>query len=107
MDRLELAGSVRAEQLPLTLPEYLALTDWTGRVHRPDKRGHIVGDPPAALKRLGMPEHQWQDQVFGIERRYWRAVGAVDALMAKARELGQCWLKGTGVARKLAKTVQR
>jgi REP element-mobilizing transposase RayT len=100
------AGSVRAEHLPLTLPEYLALTDWTGRVHRPDKRGRIVGDPPAALKRLDMPEHQWQDQVFGIERRYWRAVGAVDALMAKARELGQCWLKGAGVARKLAKTAK-
>ena len=41
--------------------------------------------------------------MFGIERRYWRAVGAVESLMAKARELGQCWLKGAGVARMLTK----
>jgi hypothetical protein len=50
-----------------------------------------------------MPEHQRQNQVVGIERRYWRAAGAVDALIANARELRQCWLKGAGVARKLAK----
>ena len=97
------AGSVRAEALPITLPEYLLLTDWTGRIARADKRGVIVGDPPAALKRLGIHMDQWQGQVFGIERRYWRAVGAVESLMAKARELGQCWLKGAGVARTLTK----
>jgi hypothetical protein len=33
---------------------------------------------------------QWSGKVFHIETRYWRAVGAVDALLAKARELGQC-----------------
>ncbi|MFN3843550.1 MAG: transposase [Rehaibacterium terrae] len=98
---LPVAGRVKAEGLPLTLPEYLALTDWTGRIARADKRGAIVGGPPAALRHLGIPSDQWQDQVFGIETRYWRAVGAVEALLAKARELGQCWLKGAGVMRKL------
>jgi hypothetical protein len=28
-------------------------------------------------------------------------VGTVDALLAKAEAMGQCWLKGLGVARKL------
>lgn len=38
----------------------------------------------------------------GIERDYWRAVGAVDALLDKARAMGQCWLKGLGVAKRVA-----
>jgi hypothetical protein len=33
----------------------------------------------------------------------WRAVGAVDALLAKAEAMGQCWLKGIGVARQRRK----
>jgi REP element-mobilizing transposase RayT len=90
-----LAGPAAAA-LPLSLHEYLDLVDLTGRIARPDKRGAI--DPAATplLRRLGLDAAQWSGQVFHIETRYWRAVGAVDALLAKARELGQCWLKGSG-----------
>lgn len=93
-----LAGPA-ASALPLNLREYLALVDLTGRIARPDKRGAI--DPTAApiLRRLGVESTQWTGQVFHIETRYWRAVGAVDALLAKARDLGQCWLKGAGRSR--------
>jgi hypothetical protein len=34
--------------------------------------------------------------------RYWRAVGSVESLMAKARLLGQRWLKGAGGRRRRA-----
>jgi hypothetical protein len=43
-----------------------------------------------------MAEGEWYSQATGIEQRYWRAVGAVDALIEKARAMGQCWLKGSG-----------
>ena len=36
----------------------------------------------------------------GQESRYWRAVGAVEALMDKTKTLGQC-LKGGGAVRRL------
>jgi REP element-mobilizing transposase RayT len=94
------AGSVAATAMPATLVEYLELADWTDRIARPDKRGSIVASAPPILRKLGLAEHQWHTQATGIEERYWRAVGAVDALMEKARELGQCWLKGTGTARR-------
>ncbi len=45
-------------------------------------------------------EHDWRVQVLGIEWRYWRAVGTVDALLAKARDIGQCWLNGFGALRR-------
>jgi hypothetical protein len=86
--------------LPLTAIDFLELVDWTGRIAHPGKRGTIVTSPPAALRQMSLRERDWQCQVRGIESRYWRAVGTVDALMTKARELGQCWLKGCGALRR-------
>ena len=90
------AGSVTPAAMPATLVEYLELADWTGRIARPDKRGSIAATAPPVLHKLGLAEDQWHTQATGIEQRYWRAVGAVDALIEKARDLGQCWLKGGG-----------
>jgi REP element-mobilizing transposase RayT len=92
------AGSVAASAMAATLVEYLELADWTGRIARPDKRGSIAATAPPVLRKLGLAEDQWHAQATGIEQRYWRAVGAVDALIEKARDLGQCWLKGAGAA---------
>ena len=82
--------------MPVTLNEYLTLTDWTGRARRPDKRGAIAADAPAAIARLGLSSDHWHSQTAGIETHYWCAVGAVEAMMEKARAMGQCWLKGVG-----------
>jgi len=90
------AGATRAPQMPVTLIEYLTLTDWTGRARRPDKRGVIAADAPAAIALLGLSADQWHSQAAGIETHYWRAVGAVDAMIEKARAMGQRWLKGVG-----------
>jgi len=92
------AGAVAGSAIPVTLLEYLELTDWTGRIARPDKRGSIAASTPPILRKLGLAADQWHTQATGIEQRYWRAVGAVDALIEKARDLGQCWLKGAGAA---------
>ena len=74
---------------PLSLGEFLELANWTGRRLRPDKRGAIDVAPPI-LRRLVLRATEWLYQVKGIESRYWRAVGAVEALMEKAKTLGQC-----------------
>jgi REP element-mobilizing transposase RayT len=92
------AGSVAPSVMPATLVEYLDLADWSGRIVREDKRGAIAATVPPILRKLGLAEAQWHTQATGIEQRYWRAVGAVDALIEKARDLGQCWLKGAGAA---------
>ena len=94
-----LAGPA-ASELPLSLSDYLTLVDLTGRISRPDKRGAIDLAATPILRRLGLDGGQWTNQAIDIETRYWRAVGAVDALLAKARDLGQCWLKGAGRRRR-------
>ena len=68
---------------------------------RPDKRGAIAANTPPILAKLGLHDGQWQYQVLGIESRYFRAIGCADALVEKAKAMGQCWLKGLGAARRL------
>ncbi len=40
--------------------EYLALVDWTGRIIRSDKRGHIDNALPPILDRLQITLDQWR-----------------------------------------------
>lgn len=93
-----IAGTVAHDAMPATLAEYLDLADWTGRIARPGKHGTIDAASPPVLHRLGLRQEQWHAQATGIEQRYWRAVGAVDALIERARSMGQRWFKGAGRA---------
>jgi hypothetical protein len=96
-----LAGIAAVGGPTLDATGYLALVDWTGRQLRPGKRGRITGTPPPSVARVaGADPSRWVQAVGGIERDYWRAVGAVEALLDKAQAMGQCWLKGLGVARR-------
>lgn len=93
-----IAGTLLTPVLSVRALDYLELVEWSGRRVREGKRGSIAATAPAVLTRLGMDEGPWQSQVLGIESRYYRAVGSLESLMAKARALGQCWLKGVGGA---------
>lgn len=84
---------------------YLALVDWSGRRLHPGKRGRIAATAPPCLGKVRAVENNWLAQVASIETCYWRAVGCVDALVEKAREIGQQWLKGSGRRRALIRWV--
>lgn len=95
-----LAGIWMTPVLSVRALDYLELVDWSGWVVREGKRGAIAPKAPSVLMQLGLRELQWQSQMLGIESRYWRAVGTIESLMAKARVLGQHWLKGCGAGRR-------
>ena len=67
----------------------------------PGKRGVVNGPPPAALARMGYTADRWQRQVPAVGSGYFRAIGAADVLIEKARKIEQTWLRGIGVARQL------
>ena len=92
-----LAGSL-VVCLPLKLGEYLALVEWTGQQVRPGKRGVIPKNTPSVLSRFEPRPDRWAIRVKGIGSGYWRVVGDVDDLIERARQLGQRWLKGLGLA---------
>jgi REP element-mobilizing transposase RayT len=93
-----IGGLLLAPALSIRMLDYLELVDWSGRLVREGKRGSIALATPSVLTRLGLREREWQTQMLGIESRYWRAVGTMESLMAKAKALGQRWLKGMGQA---------
>ena len=97
-----LAGIRGLSVLRMTQAEYLSLVDYTGRQIRADKRGAIEGPPPAALARLGYRPETWTRQVLAVKSDFSRAMGSVESLVAKAAEMGQCWLRGIATARWLA-----
>ena len=88
---------------------YIELVQWTGEQARSDKRGKLKpltdGNraAPADVWQLADHPKQWLRQVQGTESVYYRAIGSAEALMAKAEELGQVWMKGvcSEVARKI------
>lgn len=65
---------------------------------RPDKKGAIPKNAPTALSQLNIEADAWVRQVRGVGSGYWRAVGRVDQLLAKAAAMGQRWLKGLSFA---------
>ena len=81
--------------LNMTEASYIELVQWTGEQARPDKRGKLQSDiPPAALWAVAKHPRQWVRQVQGTESAYYRAIGSAEALMLKAKELKQHWMKG-------------
>ena len=94
-----LAGIISANFPKITQAEYIALVDWTGRQLHPGKRGKIAATEPPALRKLGLDAAHWTMKVKGIGSGYWRAVGTAEELMQKAKEIGQQWLCGVGLAR--------
>jgi len=79
---------------------------WTGEQAHPTKRGKLAGNgahspdqPPEMLWTLAKHPQQWLRQVKGTERHYYRAIGSAEALMAKAKELWQRWMKGISAAK--------
>ncbi|MBX3696670.1 MAG: hypothetical protein KF811_02585, partial [Dokdonella sp.] len=85
----------------ITTQDYLDLIDWTARLTRADKRGRIEAKEPPVLRKLGLSERQWHQQMLGTETNYWRAIGSAQALIEKAVAMGQGWLKGIGTAQRL------
>lgn len=71
------------------------------RLTRGDKRGRMDATEQPVLRKLGLTERQWHQQMLGTETSYWRAIGSAQALIEKAASLGQAWLKGIGSAQLL------
>ena len=97
-----IAGLAAPHALPLSTSEYIALVDWTGRQLRPGKKGAIPKKAPPAVSALNAEPAHWLHQVRGVGSGYWRAVGLVEHLLAKAAAMGQRWLKGVGYAEQIA-----
>jgi REP element-mobilizing transposase RayT len=81
----------------LTESSYIDLIRWTGLQAHPEKRGKLSAHeeaPPEGLWSVANHPKEWMRRVQGTESRYYRAIGSAEALMLKAADLGQRWMKG-------------
>jgi REP element-mobilizing transposase RayT len=81
----------------LTESSYIDLVRWTGLQAHPDRRGKLSASeeaPPEGLWCVANHPREWLRRVQGTESAYYRAIGSAEALMLKAADLGQRWMKG-------------
>jgi REP element-mobilizing transposase RayT len=81
----------------LSEASYINLVRWTGLQTHPEKRGKLSAaeeTPPEGLWSVANHPREWMRRVQGTESRYYRAIGSAEALMLKAADLGQRWMKG-------------
>ena len=62
--------------VPYRLKDYLELVDWSGRIIREDKRGHISKDTPDILNRLNLDSNSWKILTTEFEERFQCWVGS-------------------------------
>ena len=98
---LPISGSL-VRCLPILTGDYLELVDWTGRQLRESKRGAIQKGAPLILQSLDITTQRWAMRVNAIGSGYWRVAGEAHDLIAIAQRIGQRWMKGLGLAKKIA-----
>lgn len=81
--------------LPMALPDYLRLVDYTGRALRRGKRGRSDAALRPILERLGQGSSaDWLEEMAHLSRRYCRAIGSALSLREYRDFLGQRRLNG-------------
>jgi len=56
-------------RIAFKLADYFELVDWTGRILRENKRGHIPADCPPILQRLQLAPEKWLEHMQGGAKR--------------------------------------
>lgn len=88
----------------MTVEEYIALVDWTGRVIRRDRKDKkekaaIPGELKPILERMSIELDEWVKTVEQFGNKFYRVVGTVEDLMSKAKTMSMQWLKGKSSCR--------
>ena len=89
------------EGLPFRLTDYLELVDWTGRIIREDKKGHISKNIPPILDRLNIEPQHWQYLTTQFESQFKNIVGSAHNIRHVCKQLGQKWAQGITQSEKL------
>ena len=99
-----ISSALKENGISFSLKDYLELTDWTGRIVREDKRGHIDSSTPGILKKLALDEQTWVKTVRGFSAGFHTFVGPEDKLQSLCQKQKKHWVRGINVCRKLFKS---
>ena len=88
-----IGGNAKDQVVPISLPGYITLLEWTGRLSRPNK-GSTVTDAPLALSDIRGSPDWWLGSVLRIEQAFGTAVGNPMSLREDAQATGRAWMRG-------------
>jgi hypothetical protein len=84
--------------LPMSLPAYLSLVDWTGRQIRAGSRGTIPAELAPILDRLKVNGEGWIETVRCYGRWFKQVVADCNSMKTFAKKIGRCWFHGQRAA---------
>jgi len=87
--------------IPCLWMDYLELVDWTGRVIREDKKGHIPQKIPNILQRLNIQPQQWRKITHHFRQHFAFYIGTNKSLQQINQEQHQKWCKGSNISQQL------
>jgi hypothetical protein len=91
----------RKSAIPYTSVDYFQLVDWSGRIIREGKHGHIDAKLPSILARLCIDPEVWQFTMARKGTLLGRAMGRLDLMRLHAATLGQAWIHGLKRAQRM------
>jgi len=88
-------------RIAFKLADYFELVDWTGRILRENKRGHIPADCPPILQRLQLAPEKWLEHMQGAQSEKTIALGGLEKVKSYIQNCGFKWLRGGAYNRSL------
>ena len=98
----QLTDSCTTVELAPTLESYVELLEWTGRAVAKGKRGKIVGPAPKLLVDQDVSAERWVEALATHRVGSVSFLGRVDSVRALANKRGKGWLRGVGLAKRVA-----
>jgi len=101
---LAFAGNPREDMpdgIPFMLSDYLELVDWSGRIIREDKKGHIPEHLSDILQRLDINPRNWVYLTNNFEQPFKNLVGAAHHVRKACEGIGKNWVHGINQCEKL------
>ncbi len=89
-----IAGKVRERSMTIPLKDYIELVEWTGKQIVHPNKASIPPHLASIFERLNLNQQNWLGQVQGYHSNFHRAVGNLEAILEKTRQLKQHWMKG-------------
>jgi len=101
---LVFAGNPREDMpdgIQFVLSDYLELVDWSGRIIREDKKGHIPEHLPDILQRLDIDPRNWVYLTKNFEQSFKNLVGSAHHVRKVCESIGKNWVHGISECEKL------
>ena len=89
------------ECIPFALSDYLALVDWSGRIIREDKKGHITEHLQDILQQLDIDPRNWVYLTNNFEHPFKNLVGTVHHVRKTCEGIGKNRVHGIKQCEKL------